>query len=288
MSGADVVTHVHAAAATPVPPRPGGAARRNARTVLVLWQRELIRFGRNRLRIAMGLLAPVIFLLVLGTGLDSASEGAGLDGFRAYLFPGVMLMAVQAPAMAVGASIVWDRQAGFLRQMLVAPVRREAILLGICLGGATTGTAYGALVLVLAPVVGVPYAPELLLVLLVLGLIGFAFTTLGVLLAVSIKRPDTFQVVVGLCVMPLLFLSGAMFPVRGLPDWLHAAVLANPLTYAVDALRRALPGDAGFAGGAAGPRWAGWAPPAALEAGGIALLALLALAAATRRFSRTE
>ncbi|WP_305783670.1 ABC transporter permease [Symbioplanes lichenis] len=109
------------------------------RTVHVLWRRELLRFARSPLRVAMVLLLPLLFLVVLGTGLDAAlAPGAGGE-FRAYLFPGAVLMAVQAPALSVGASIVWDRRSGFLRQVLVAPVARRAVLLGICLGGATTG-----------------------------------------------------------------------------------------------------------------------------------------------------
>lgn len=298
MSGTDI-SH-EAAVDTPAPgtaartpaddPVPGGRTGRNLRTVRVLWHREVIRFARNRLRIVMGLVTPLMFLLILGTGLNSAMDtGAQSDrDFRAFLFPGVMLMAVQAPAMAVGASIVWDRQAGFLRQMLVAPVRRGAILVGICLGGATTGAAYGLLVLVLAGVVGIPYEPGLLLALLQLALLGFAFTSLGVLVATAIKRPDTFQIVVGLCFMPLLFLSGAVFPPGGLPGWLGVLVTGNPLTYGVDALRRTLPGDVDLGNEAQGPQWAGWAPPVVLEVGIIALLATLALAVATRQFSRNE
>ncbi|GAB2755761.1 ABC transporter permease [Amycolatopsis magusensis] len=265
---------------------PGARGRATLRAIRVLWLRELIRFGRNRLRVAMGLVSPLMFLLVLGTGLGSMMGVSA--GFRSYLFPGVLLMAVQAPAITVGISIVWDRQAGFLRQMLVAPVRRGAIVAGLCLGGATTGTLYGALVLVLAGVAGIPYHPQLLLVLAELALVAFTFTAMGVLAAVCIKRIETFQVVVNLALMPLLFLSGAMFPASGLPTWLGVAVNANPLTYAVDAIRRTLPGDAAHLPGADGPRWWDAAPPVVLEIGFVALLAAVALAVATRRFSRTE
>ncbi|MGC0417273.1 ABC transporter permease [Embleya sp. AB8] len=281
-----------------VHPPPDASARfgrvaRDLRTVRVLWQREMIRFTRNRVRLAMGLVTPLMFLLILGTGLNSLIGGGGsadgLSDYRAYLFPGVLIMAVQAPAIAVGVTIVWDRQAGFLRQMLVAPVRRGVLLTGICLGGAATGAGYGALVLAVAGAAGVPYRPELLLVLLELALISFAFTALGVLAAVCIRRIETFQVVVGMFMMPLLFLSGAMFPARGLPGWLGGAVLANPLTYGVDALRRTLPGGVATPGGAAtGPQWWGWAPPVLLEVSFLAVAALAALAVATRRFSRTE
>ncbi|WP_329390032.1 ABC transporter permease [Streptomyces sp. NBC_01716] len=299
---ADITTHGTATAAgdrpapaqsgapgPPAPPGAGGGPARDLRTVSVLWRRETIRFSRNRVRIAMSLLTPLMFLLILGTGLNAAMEEETLSDFRAFLFPGVLLMSVQAPAIAVGASIVWDRRSGYLRQMLVAPVRRSAILVGICLGGATSGAAYGLLVLLLAGVADVPYNPQLLLVLLELALISFAFTSLGVVAAVCIRRPETFQVAVSMCMMPLFFLSGAMFPAGGLPGWLGTAVTLNPMTYAVDALRRTLPGDAAtVGGGGTSPQWWGWTPPVPLEVGLVALLALAALAAATRRFSRVE
>jgi ABC-2 type transport system permease protein len=275
----------------PAPPSPGSAGRiaRDLRTVRVLWRRETIRFGRNKLRIAMGMVTPLMFLLILGTGLNSTMSTESLRDFRAFLFPGVVLMSVQAPAIAVGASIVWDRRSGFLRQMLVAPVSRSAILIGTCLGGATSGAAYGVLVLVLGPVADVPYHPRLLLVLLQLFLVSFAFTALGVAAAVCIRRPETFQVAVSLCMMPLFFLSGAMFPASGLPGWLGTAIRLNPLTYAVDALRRTMPGDGGAAGGrSVSPQWWGWTPPVMVEIGLIALFAVLALTIATRRFSRVE
>ncbi|MFG3008199.1 ABC transporter permease [Streptomyces calvus] len=276
----------------PAPPDSagGGRAARDLRTVKVLWHRETIRFSRNKLRIAMGMVTPLMFLLVLGTGLNSAMSEDSLRDFRAFLFPGVVLMSVQAPAIAVGASIVWDRRSGFLRQMLVAPVRRSAILVGTCLGGATSGAAYGVLVLLLGPVADVPYHPQLLLVLLQVVLVSFAFTALGVAAAVCIRRPETFQVAVSLCMLPLFFLSGAMFPVDGLPGWLGTVVRLNPLTYAVDALRRTMPGDGATAmgGGSVSPEWWGWTPPVLAETGLIAAFALLSLTIATRRFSRVE
>lgn len=273
----------------PGPGSDSGRLARDARTAAVLWRRETIRFSRNKLRVAMGLVTPLMFLLVLGTGLSSTMSDDNLRNFRAFLFPGVLLMSVQAPAIAVGASIVWDRRSGFLRQMLVAPVRRSAILVGTCLGGATSGAVYGTFVLLLAPVADVPYDLELLVALLELATVSFAFTSLGVAAAVCIRRPETFQVAVSLCMMPLFFLSGAMFPAEGLPGWLGYAVKANPLTYAVDALRRTMPGDGVTMGDrSASPEWWGWTPPVLLEVGLVAGLAALALTVATRRFSKVE
>ncbi|MEV4352229.1 ABC transporter permease [Actinoplanes sp. NPDC049596] len=270
--------------------RPAGRLRADLRAVEVLWKREMLRLRRNPMRLAMGLLTPLLFLIVLGTGITAAGgSGDGFRQFRTFLFPGVLLMALQAPTVAVGVAIVWDRQAGFLRQMLVAPVRRGAVLAGIILGGATTGAVYGGLVLTVAGVAGIPYRPSLLLVLAELALISAAFTALGVLAAVSFRRIETFQMVVSLCMMPLVFLSGAIFPANGLPGWLGIAVRINPLTYVVDLLRRTLPGpDVTLGGRPSSPQWWGWVPPVGIEALGITLIAVVALALAARRFARSD
>jgi ABC-2 type transport system permease protein len=248
----------------------------------------MVRLRRNPIRLLMGLMTPLMFLLILGTGLEAASgaSGAALREYRAYLFPGVLLMSVQAPAMAVGVSIVLDRQAGLLRQMLVSPVRRSAIVVGLCLGGATTGAIYGLLVLAVAPFAGIPYHPALLLALAEVLLISLAFTALGMLAAVTIRSVETFQVVMSLCMMPLIFLSGAMFPPGGLPGWLGYAVQANPLTYAVDAVRRTLPEMPEMGG--QGLTVAGYTPSVALEVALVTALAVAALVAVTRRFTRPQ
>lgn len=281
-------THVTRQSVPPIAGELGRPATRNLLAIRMLWRREVLRLTRNRVQIGMGLVMPLMFLLVLGTGLESVggSVGEGFRQYRTYLFPGVLVMAMQAPALAVGISVVWDRQAGFLRQALVAPVRRVSLLLGLCLGGATAGTLYGAMVLAIAGVVDVPYHPALLLALAEVWLVALAFTALGTLAAVSIKRIQTFQVVVNLSLTPLMFLSGAMFPAGGLPGWLGTAVLVNPLTYAVDAIRRTLPGDVDMGGSATGPQLWGWTPPVALELALVALLAVAAMVAAARRFSR--
>ncbi|RZS33982.1 ABC-2 type transport system permease protein [Herbihabitans rhizosphaerae] len=279
-------------ARTEAPPEPAPAhpPRRNLRAIRMLWYREVVRLGRNRTRIVMGLVTPLMFLLILGTGLESAAGqvGEGLRQYRSYLFPGVLVMATQAPAIAVGISVVWDRQAGFLRQALVAPVHRVSLLLGLCLGGAMSGALYGGLVLLIAGPVGVPYHPALLIALVEVSLVALMFTALGILAAVCIRKIETFQVVVSLCLMPLMFLSGAMFPPGGLPGWLGTAVQLNPLTYAIDAIRRTLPGDLDMGGYAVGPQLWGWTPPVLVELAMVVALAFGALLVAARRFSRAE
>src|SRR6185312_2210418 len=132
--------------------------RSDLRAVRVVWQRELIRFGQDRIRIVAALVQPVLFLFVLGTGLQTlTSASTGGTSLRTFMFPGVLATSVLFTAMFSAISIVWDREFGFLREMLVAPVRRGSILVGKCLGGATVATLQGLLVLVLAPLVDVPY-----------------------------------------------------------------------------------------------------------------------------------
>ncbi|WAP59543.1 ABC transporter permease [Streptomyces sp. S465] len=272
------------------PPAGFGGLAGDLRAVRVMWQRELIRLSRNRIGSVMSLLTPLLFLLVLGTGMNSVTARAGADGtdYRTYLLPGAVLMVVMAPALNTGMSIVWDRHAGFLREMLVAPVHRTALISGICLGGATAATAHGVLLLMTAALFGATFAP-LLLVPLVMELLAItlAFTALGALAAVSVERMETFQSVVGIAMTPLIFLSGAFFPSNGLPGWLQGAVLANPLSYATDAMRQTLATD-GSGNTGAGLHWAGWQVPVMLEVAALSLLALTALAAAARRFSRTD
>src|ERR671934_460695 len=145
---------------------PRAGLRSDLRAVRVVWQRELIRFARDRARIVTALVQPVLFLFVLGTGLSRlASSGTHGVSLRTFVYPGVLAMAVLFTALFSAASIVWDREFGFLREMLVAPVGRGAIVLGKCLGGASVATFQGLVILALAGAVGIPYSPALLLTL---------------------------------------------------------------------------------------------------------------------------
>jgi ABC-2 type transport system permease protein len=214
----------------------------NLRTAGMIWKREILRFVRARVRIATGFAQPVLFLLVLGAGLGPlmGESGGGVD-FQQFVFPGVVAMGIVTTAMFSAVSIVWDREFGFLREMLVAPVSRAALVLGKCAGGATVATAQGGVMLVLAPAVGIDLTP-----LLVAGVLGtgfamaFAMTAFGVFVATRIRKIESFQVVMQFLMLPMLFLSGALFPLGQLPAWLTALTRINPLTYAVDPLRRAV------------------------------------------------
>jgi ABC-2 type transport system permease protein len=265
------------------------------RGVKVVMHRELIRFWQDRMRIVVALVQPVLFLFVLGTGLSSlTSAGAGGVDLRTFMFPGVLSMSVMMPAMFSAGSIVFDREYGFLREMLVAPVSRAAIVLGKCLGGAVVATGQGLLVLVLAPVVGIPYAfGWMFAVVLQLIVLSFTLTTFGVLAAGRIKTFQGFMALVNMIMMPMLFLSGAMFPLSGLPLWLRSLTLLNPLTYAVDAIRRTIFENLAISDMARqvllpGVHWGGWQVPVSVEVAVVATVGLIVLAAAVAQFRRTD
>jgi ABC-2 type transport system permease protein len=274
---------------------PGRSWRSEARAVKTVWRRDLIRFTGNRAQVMMWLVQPLLFLFVLGSGLQSlsAASSGGVD-LKTFMFPGVLCVAVLFSAMISAASLVWDRELGFLREMLIAPVSRTSIVLGKCLGGATIAVSQGLLVLALAGLVGVPYDPLLLLGATgLLVLLAFAVTAFGVLVAVTIKQPQSFTWVMQLAVFPMFFLSGALYPVAGLPAWLEVLNRVNPLTYAVDPMRHLVfdhleVSDAARRTLDPGVGWFGWTVPPLAEAAIVLAMGLAMLAAAIWRFSRAE
>ena len=269
--------------------------RSEARAVRAVWWRELIRFADDRVRIGTALIQPMLFLFVLAPGLQTLSE-ASTDGvdLATFMFPGILCMAMWFSAMINAASLVMDRELGFLREMMVAPVRRSSIVLGKCLGGTTVATTQGVLVLALAGLVHVPYDPVLLLGIFGLQiLIAFMITTLGVMVATTVTRAQAFNSVMQMLVFPTVFLSGAMYPVSGLPSWLGVPNRLNPLTYAVDPVRRLVfdhldISDATRARLAPGVTWWGWPVPALVEVAIVVALGLAMLGVATFKFTRTE
>ena len=213
--------------------------RSEARAVKTVWRRDMIRFAGNRAQVMTWLIQPLLFLFVLGSGLQSLSAAStgGVD-LKTFIFPGVLCVAVLFTAMISAASLVWDRELGFLREMMVAPVSRTSIVVGKCLGGATIAASQGVIVLALAGLVGVPYDPLLILGAFgLLVLLAFTVSAFGVLVAVTIKQAQTFTWVMQLVVFPMFFLSGALYPVDGLPAWLEVLNRIDPLTYAVDPMR---------------------------------------------------
>src|SRR5271166_5730663 len=275
---------------------PERSIRADLRAVSIVWRRELIRVRSDRLRAITSLVQPVLFLFVLGTGLSSlASHGlpSGVD-FKTFIYPGVLAMSVLFTAIFSAASIVWDREFGFLREMLVAPVRRWAIVIGKCLGGATVATFQGLIFLALAGVAHVPYNPVLLLTLVgELLLLSFTLTAFGVMMAARIKQIQAFMALTQMVVLPLFFLSGALYPLNGLPTWLTVLTRIDPLTYIVYPMRQAvfshlnLPPET-MAVLSPGITWGSWHVPVGVSLGIVAAMGLAMLGIAIAEFRKTE
>jgi ABC-2 type transport system permease protein len=274
---------------------PARSVRSELRAIKVVWQRELIRFRQDRLRILVSLIQPVLFLFVLGTGLSRiASAGTHGVNLRTFVYPGVLCMAVMFTAMFSAASIVWDREFGFLREMLVAPIRRSSIVVGKCLGGATVASFQGAIVIAMGPLVGVPYTLVLVVEVFLLQMVlAFSITAFGVMAAARVTQMQSFMALMQMLIMPMFFLAGALFPVAGLPSWLLILNRIDPLTYAVDPMRRAIFAHLNISPLARvtldpGVTWFGWHLPGLLEVGIVALLGLTMLGIAIAQFSRTD
>ena len=275
-----------------VPPR---SWRSELRAMKIVWRRELIRFRNDRIRIVTALIQPLLFLFVLGSGLQqlSAASTHGVD-LKTFIYPGILCIAVMFTAMFSAASIVWDREFGFMREMMVAPIRRSSIVLGKCMGGATVASLQGVILLCLAWAVHVPYSVTLIVGVLALQLLlAFSITAFGVMVAVRIKQMQAFMGVMQMVVMPMFFISGALFPVAGLPAWLAFLNRIDPLTYAVDPMRRLVFNHLDISGAARraldpGVTWWGWHVPAVLEAGVVLALGLAMLGIAIWEFNATE
>jgi ABC-2 type transport system permease protein len=272
----------------------GGSVADDMRAVRMIWKRELIRFSRNKVRMITSLAQPIIYLFILGTGLSQLIPGGSKVDYRTFIFPGVLGMTVLFTAIFAALSIVWDREFGFLREMLVAPVRRSALVLGKCLGGATVATFQGAVMLVFCGFVHVPYSPALLLTLVAeMALLAFTLTALGTVIAARMAQVETFQVVMNFIVLPMFFLSGAVFPLDRLPRWLAFLTKIDPMSYAIDPMRRAVFDHVDIPPRLAhalnpGITWGGHRLPVGLELAIVGVMGLTMLIAAVVQFSRPE
>jgi ABC-2 type transport system permease protein len=275
---------------------PEGGLRHDLRAAGIVWRRELIRFRTDRLRAITSLIQPVLFLFVLGTGLGALAGHSLPPGvsFKTFIFPGVLAMSVLFTAIFSAASIVWDREFGFLREILVAPVSRASIVVGKCLGGATIATFQGIIFLALAGFADVPYNPVLMLTLIgELLLLSFTLTAFGVMMAARIKQFQAFMALTQMLVMPLFFLSGALYPLTGLPVWLSVLTRIDPLTYVVGPMRHAVFSHLDLPPAyqqhlSPGITWLGWPVPIALSLGLVAAMGLAMMAIAIVEFRKTE
>ena len=211
-------------------------------TTYIMWLREVKRFIRSRSRMIGSLGQPLLFLLALGYGLGGVFKAAGQGNYIEFLAPGVICMSLIFTAIFGGIQVIWDRQFGFLKETLVAPVSRVAIMIGRTVGGATVATFQGCIVLFITFFVGFhPYSWALIIpAILVMLLISTLFASLGMMIGSLLTDMQGFQLIMNFLVMPLFFLSGALFPLAGLPTFMVYITRADPLSYGVDALRALL------------------------------------------------
>ena len=218
------------------------------RAIYIIWKRDLLRYGRDRMRLVASLAQPILFLFVFGSGLSTTLRGTtgGFGGtgsslqYVQFIFPGIIGMSVLFTSIFGAMSIVWDREFGFLKEVLVAPIHRSAVAIGKTLGGATQAMLQGLVILVLAPLVGVKLTFLGVVELIpMIFLFALALSALGVAVAARMRTMQGFQMVMNFLMMPMFFLAGALFPLGGnLPAWLSVLTRFDPASYGIDALRR--------------------------------------------------
>jgi ABC-2 type transport system permease protein len=209
--------------------------------IYILWLRELKRYSRSRAQVFASLGSPLLYLFALGFGLGPVFQKAGEGSYLQFVAPGVIAMSVLFASIFSGIGLLWDRQFGFLKETLVAPVPRLHIMIGRTFGGATTAIVQGLLVLVLCLIAGFrpAHVSTLPLVALFMILISIVFAALGTAIGSQLQNMQGFQLIMNFLVMPIFFLSGALFPLTGLPPALTLATRMDPLTYGIDGLRGA-------------------------------------------------
>jgi ABC-2 type transport system permease protein len=217
------------------------------KTVYMLWLRQLKRHFRSKSRIIGSLGQPILFLVALGFGFGPIYQKAGGGNYIQFLTPGIIAMSTLFTATFMGIELIWDKEFGFLKETLVAPVSRFKIMLGRTLGGATVAVLQGLIVFLISLFIGFrPNLVALPLAILFLALIAIIFTALGTAIAAKMEDMHGFQLIINFLIMPLFFLSGAIFPMNGVAKGIKYIVLINPLTHGVDGLRASLTGTLGL------------------------------------------
>jgi ABC-2 type transport system permease protein len=217
-------------------------------TIYILWYRQLKKYFRSKARMIGSLGQPILFLVALGFGFGPIYAKAGGGNYIEFLAPGIIAMSILFTAVFTGIEIIWDRQFGFLKETLVAPVSRLDIMIGRTLGGATVSVFQGIIVLILAMILGFKINSiwTVPLALLFMILIAIMFTALGTAIASVLEDMQAFPLIINFVIMPIFFLSGALFPLTGLPGAIGIITRIDPLTYGVDGLRFAFTGAAQF------------------------------------------
>lgn len=222
--------------------------KKYSKVIYILWLRQLKRYSRSRARIVGSLAQPTLFLIAMGFGFGPIYQKAGGGDYIQFIAPGIIAMSIIFTAMFGGMEVIYDRQFGFLKETLVAPVPRWTIMLGRTFGGATVATLQGLVVFFIAFLVG--FRPENIflapLALIYMALIATSFTALGTAIASTMEDMQAFPLVMNFLIMPLFFLSGALFPLTGLPKAIQLIIRVNPLSYGVDGIRGILTGQLHF------------------------------------------
>ena len=207
------------------------------RKIYGLWYREVLRYWREKSRIISSLIMPLLWLLVFGSGMRGI-ELAGAQDYQTYIFPGIVAMTLLFTSVWSGISIIWDREFGFFKEIMVAPVSRTSIVIGKALGSGTSALIQGSILLPLSFLIGVHLSPISFLILIpTMVLISIGLVCIGLLIASMITSMEGFNFIMSLVIMPMFFTSGALFPLTSAPEWLRGFSYVNPLTYGVDVLR---------------------------------------------------
>ncbi len=206
----------------------------------VIAYRELLRFVTQRTRMLSSIFMPLIFFAIFGAGFNNfiPNLASGVD-FIKFVYPGIIAQTVLQSSVMSGISIVWDREFGFLKEILVAPLGRTGIVLGKVAGSAIIAVGQAIIMLILAPIIGITLTPLIVAELIPIAiLISFSLSGLGVLIASRMKSQQSFQIIIQIIIFPLMFLSGIFFPVNNVPVWMEVIAKINPVTYGVDAIRQ--------------------------------------------------
>ena len=216
----------------------------NLRGIYTIWYRDVLRFWHDKMRLIGSITLPLLFLFVFGSGLSSRMGllSPGIN-FAQFMFPGIIGMSVLMSSFMAGVSVVWDREFGFLKEVLVAPISRASVTVGKTLGAATVALPQGIIILLFAPLIGVSLSVgTMFAVLPLMLLLAVTMGSLGVLLATRIRSMEAFQAVTQMLLFPMVFLSGVFFPVQGLPVWMDVLVKINPVTYGIAPIRQVMLG----------------------------------------------
>jgi ABC-2 type transport system permease protein len=260
----------------------------NLRGVYTIWYRDILRFWNDKMRMIGSIAFPLLFLFVFGSGLSGmmGSLAPGVD-FTQFIFPGIIGMTVLMNSLMGAMSVVWDREFGFLKEVLVAPISRVSVAVGKTLGSATVALFQGMLLLLLSPLIDVSLSVWTVLALVPLMLLlAVSMSSMGILLATRIKSMQAFQVVMQMLMFPMIFLSGVFFPLQGLPAWMDILVKINPVTYGIAPIRQVMLGtstDSPFAINLLGHTMSLWDNVMVLAAFGVIMILM-----AVWSFSRQE